>query len=204
MNRVILISILLVILACGMADANNLLLAPTGTTLTTGQFRAEAALSPNNDNGKYFWLGAGLHQLELNAISVDNNPGNTENLVGAQWNFIPETIFTPAVAFGVRDAASESSEGIGVYFAITRHLPLPENSILQDFGVTFGMGAAGIRGPFFGFQANLPHGFFAEGEYDSKDFNAAVGWEVMPMFKLKGYYIRGEAYFGAQFTNVEF
>ena len=201
MNRAVLVLMLLAMLTSGSAVANDLLLAPTGVTLTTGQDRAEAAL---NDNGKYFWLGTGFKAYELNVVHIDSNPDGNENLIGAQWNFIPETIFAPAVAFGVRDAASESKEGIGAYFAITRHLPLPERSILEDFGLTFGLGAVGIRGPFFGFQAELARHFLAEGEYDSQNFNAAVGWEAMPNFKIKAYIIRGEAYFGAQLERMDF
>ncbi len=186
------------------AAANYLLLAPTGVTLTTGQFRAEAALSPNNEQGKYFWLGTGFHQYEINVIQVDDKDGSDESLIGVQWSFIPETFLTPAVSFGLKDVASQSAEGVGVYLAITRSLPLSERSILKQFALTVGLGAAGIRGPFAGFQAELPNRLFAEGEYDSQNLNAAFGWEVLPGFKVKAYTIRGEVYYGAQLARAEF
>ena len=187
------------------AFANPLLLIPTGTTLSTGQYRAEAALSPNNDHGKYFWLGTGFRQCEVNVIRVDSRLGRDENLIDVQCSFLPETFLTPAVAFGATDVASQSAEGIGVYIVITRHLPIGESSpLLKDFALTAGVGIAGIRGPFFGFEAKLPGSFFAEGEYDSQDLNAAVGWEPMPYFRIKAYTIRSEVYFGAEVASVTF
>ena len=204
MRRHLLAGLLVAVWAICPAAANYLLLAPTGVTLTTGQYRAEAAFSPRNDEGKYFWLGTGFRQYELNVIQVPSNDGGDESLVGVQLNFIPETFLTPAVSFGLKDVASQSAEGIGVYVAITRSLPLSERSILKQFALTAGVGAAGIRGPFVGFQAELPNRFFAEGEYDSQNLNAAVGWEPLPGFKVKAYTIRGELYYGAQLARVGF
>ena len=187
------------------AFANPLLLAPTGTTLATGQFRVEAAFSPNNQEGKYFWLGTGFHQCEINVIRLDKRLCKDENLIGIQWNFLPETFLTPAVSFGATDVASQSAEGIGVYLAVTRHLPIGESSrFLKNFALTVGVGAAGIRGPFVGFEAKLPGSFFAEGEYDSQDLNAAVGWAPMPYLRLKAYTIRSEFYFGAEAVSIAF
>ncbi len=204
MRKDLLAGLLMAVLATGPAAANYLLLAPTGVTLTTGQYRAEAALSPDNDEGKYFWLGTGFRQYEFNVIRVDNKDGSDESLIGVQLNFIPETFLTPAVSFGLKDVASQSAEGVGIYVAITRSLPLSERSILKQFALTVGLGAAGIRGPFVGFQAELPGRFFAEGEYDSQNLNAAVGWEPLAGFKVKAYTIRGELYYGAQLARVEF
>ncbi len=205
LGRGICVSLLATIWATCPAFANPLLLIPTGTTLSTGQYRAEAALSPNNDHGKYFWLGTGFRQCEVDVIRVDNRHGTDENLIAVQWEYLPETSLTPAVAFGATDVASQSAEGIGVYLVITRHLPIGESSrILKDFALTAGIGVAGIRGPFFGFEAKLPGSFFAEGEYDSQNLNAAVGWEPMPRFRIKAYTIRSELYFGAEFVSVTF
>lgn len=186
------------------AHSNPLILEPTGTTLTTGQVRAEAALSPGNEHGKYYWLAAGFQQFEFNVIRTENGTGKNENMVGLQWGFLPETIFTPGISFGVRDIASQSAEGIGGYVAVTKHLPLPENSLLKDLGLTAGIGAAGIRGTFFGFQAKLPFNLFAEGEYDSKDFNTAVGWQPISLLKLKAYNIRKDFYIGAELVPISF
>ena len=187
------------------AGANPLLLAPTGETLTTGQFRLEAALSPGKDRGKLFWFATGFQQWEFNATRIDNRCGEDETLLGVQWNFLPETMLTPAVSFGVRDAAFQSAEGLGVYAAVTRHLPVGEGSwFLKDVAVTAGIGAAGIRGPFASFEVLTVGNLFAEAEYDSREFNAAVGWQPIPRLKLKLYTIRDELYYGAELVPIAF
>ena len=187
------------------ASANPIIFAPSGTTLTTGQVRAEAAASSDNANGQYYWLSTGLMQYEVDLLKFHADNGRDETQMGAQWSFLPETLFTPAVGFGVRDLTSQSKEGIGFYTAITRHLPLSIFSpILKDFALTAGFGVAGVHGPFCGFEAKLPWNIFAQGEYDSRDINAALGWQPNKYFRLKTYSIRSEFYFGAEIPPIQF
>jgi len=186
------------------ALANNLILIPTGTTLTTGQVRAEAALSVDGTDGRYFWLGAGLQQYELNVTRFQRPHLAAENVIDLQFCFIPETIFTPAVAFGINDLADQSRQGPGPYAVITRHLPLPEASPLKGFAATVGFGVVGLRGPFLGVEAELPAHFVLQGEYDSRDYNAAIGWKLTPSFMLKAYTIRRENYLGAELVPLTF
>lgn len=204
-NTIIYWLICWALISSGAVMANPLLLSPTGETLTTGQFRLEAALSPGNDRGKLFWFATGFQQWEFNATRIDNRCGEDETLLGVQWSFLPETMLTPAVSFGARDAAFQSAEGLGVYAAVTRHLPIGEGSrFLKDFMVTAGIGAAGIRGPFASFEAKIFGNLFAEAEYDSREFNAAVGWQPIPRLKLKLYTIRDEIYYGAELVPISF
>ena len=186
------------------ANANPIILAPSGTTLTTGQIRAEAATTADNGNGQYYWLATGLMQVELNVIRLQAQGVRDETQLGAQWSFLPETIFTPAIGFGVRDVSSQSKEGIGFYTAITKHLPMPAVSPLKDFALTAGFGVAGVHGPFCGFEAKLPWNMFAQGEYDSRDINAAIGWQPVKYFRIKTYSIRSDFYFGAEILPIQF
>jgi hypothetical protein len=203
-SRLILTVILATFVACP-ALSNPILLTPTGTTLTTGQVRAEAAFSPSNDNGKYYWFATGFRQFEANYIRHETSSGQPENLLGAQWCFIPETFFTPAVAFGVTDIASQSQEGPSGYFAVTKNVPIERLlPAIGEFKATIGFGAGGIRGPFAGFETKLPFGFFAEGEYDTRDFNGAIGWQPTPRFRIKAYTIRADYFLGAELVPMSF
>jgi hypothetical protein len=185
--------------------ANRILLVPSGETLTTGQIRAEAALSPSNNDGKYMWLAAGLMQVELSVLRHERPSGEQDNEYSAQWNFLPETSFNPAVAFGVQDIADESEDGVTGYVVATKHLPIGAISpIVKDLAVTAGLAAGGIKGPFFGVEARLPLKFFIQGEYDSSDINAAFGWQPISMFRLKAYTIKNDAYFGAELLPLRF
>ncbi|MCE5323049.1 YjbH domain-containing protein [bacterium] len=201
----IFFAILMICILSSPVLANRILLVPSGETLTTGQFRAEAAVSPGNDEGSYMWLAAGLMQVELSVLRHENPGGEKDNEYGAQWSFLPETTFNPAVAFGVQDIADESGDGITGYLVATKHLPIRlALPIINDFSVTAGLAAGGIEGPFFGLEAHLPLNFFIQGEYDSQNFNAALGWQPISMFRLKAYTIKDEAYFGAELLPLNF
>ena len=200
--RVVLILALCVPCAVG---ANPLLLAPTGTTLTTGQFRVEAALSPGNEHGKYMWFATGLFQLEGSLIRFEPPGEKAQNIFGAQWCFLPETFITPAVSFGVRDVAGQTDEGVAGYFAVTKHVATEGVvPVLREFSATLGLGVGGLRGPFASFEAKLPMGFFVQGEYDSRNLNGAFGWQPTSIFRLKAYSIRHDTYFGAELLTSVF
>lgn len=184
--------------------ANPLILAPTATTLTTGQVRAEAALSSSRDDGRYYWLATGLQQYEINAIGFQRHGGRVEAAIGAQASFLPETSLSPAVAFGISDIASQW-DGVGIYAVVTKHLPVGQSSpVIRGLAATVGIGVLGIKGPFAGVEAKLPRGFFVQGEWDSHDLNAAIGWQPISLFRVKAYSVRGETYYGAELVPVAF
>ncbi|MCE5314134.1 MAG: hypothetical protein ABFD49_08280 [Armatimonadota bacterium] len=205
MKKIILAVIMLSICSSGPILANRILLVPSGQTLTTGQVRAEAALSSGNDEGKYIWLATGLAQVEINWLRFNKPSGESDNEYGAQWNFLPETSFNPGVGFGVQDIAGESDAGVTGYVVATKHLPTSmTGKFVNDLSATVGVAAGGIEGPFFGFEAHFPLKFFAQGEYDTHFFNAAVGWQPISLFRLKAYTLRGEGYFGAELVPIQF
>lgn len=203
--RNLLIGSILACTLCVGCRADPALLAPTGVTLTTGQIRAAAAFSTEDSADRYFWLGAGLMQVEINLLRIESSGGASRNVLGAQWNFLPETMITPAVGFGVRDALSDSEEGFGIYAAVTKRLPVPAlAATVQELAVTAGIGAGGIKGPFFSAEARLPSRLILQLEYDSRDLNGALAWEPVPPFRLKAYSIRSEFYLGAEIAPLRF
>ncbi len=206
MRQLLILSCVLVTLVCSSAgNADRSILLPTGTTLTTGQVRAEALFSYANDHGNYQMLATGFQQFEFNATRVEFEGGRRETLLGAQWSFLPETFFTPAVGFGVRDATSQSKEGIGVYGAITKHFPTgPAQDWFSDFSVTVGLGAKSLKGPFASTEFHLPHNIFVQAEYSQEGWNAALGWQPLPLVRLKTYSLSNLNYVGAELIPIEF
>ncbi|MGI6294934.1 MAG: hypothetical protein ACOX3G_02500 [Armatimonadota bacterium] len=185
--------------------ADPLILSPTANTLTTGQYRAEAAWRSNNSRDRLFRLGAGFQQYEVNVLRLEKHDSRADNIVGVQWSFLPETSFNPAVAFGISDAGNQSDDGTGIYGVITRHLPIGRSSVfIKDFAATVGLGLFGIRGPFAGFEARLPYKFFVQGEYDSRNLNGAIGWQPLKQFRVKAYTIDKDYYLGAELVPVFF
>lgn len=203
--RTLLIAAALITCLCAPVVADPILLAPSGKTLSTGQFRAEAAMAFDDENGKYLWLGTGLMQLEANVIRLDDVKGRTENQIGLQWNFMPETFATPAVAFGATDVTSESDDGIGFYIVTTKRLSLGAvNPLIKELSGTAGVGIRGIKGMFFGLEAKLPMNLSLQAEYDSREFNGAIGWQPIKMLKLKAYSIHDEFYYGLEIPPIKF
>jgi len=197
--------IMILILSAGAtAQANPLILAPTAATLTTGQVRAEAALSSGNRDGHYYWLAAGLQQYELNAIGFQKRGERVQAAIGAQASFLPETSLSPGIAFGISDIASQW-DGVGVYAVVTKRLPVGESSpVIRELAATVGVGVLGIKGPFGGIEAKLAGKFFVQAEWDSHDLNGAVGWQPIGLFRVKAYSIRGDTYYGAEVVPVTF
>ena len=109
------------------------------------------------------------------------------------------------MAFGGTDIASQSREGIGAYLAATKHISTEAVApFIKDFSATVGIGVHGIKAFFAGFEAKFPPGIFVQGEFDSRDFNGAVGWQPIPLFRLKAYSIRADFYYGAELVPIVF
>lgn len=203
--RIGILSFVLLVLCAASAWSDNIINVPRGTTLTTGQFRGQAMFSASGDEGNFFSTAIGLKQLELGYIHAEYPNGRQEELVSAQWNVLPETFITPAIGIGVRDIGSQSTEGIGFYGSITKHIPIQNyTKYVDDFSVTFGMGSKSVKGFFCGAEVKLPLYFVGQLEYDGDYWNSALSWQPVETFRLKLYRIGYEHYFGAEFVPLEF
>lgn len=204
--------------------ADRIIFAPTGTTLSAGEVKAEAATSPSNDDSKIYWVGLGLQNFEVNAIRFDfknDSPTVTKNrsrtivnfdtsldeedydIVNAQLGLIPETTLTPAISIGTWDLTDKTADGTGYFLAfskavpLTKELPLP----VSDVKVHAGFGISGMDNIFGGAEASLPLGLKVSAEYFQKDFNYALGWGPVAGLQLKAYILDGETYYGLKFSS---
>jgi len=200
----ILLLVVITLLACG-AWADNIITVPRGTTLTNGQFRGQFMFSQSGNNGNFFSMSVGLKQLELNYTHAEYADDRKEELVSGQWNVLPETFITPAIGVGVRDVGSQSKEGMGVYGALTKHIPIENYTrYIDDFSVTFGLGAKSIHGFFCGAEMKLPLYFVGQLEFDGDYWNSALCWQPVEAFRFKIFRVGYKHYFGAEFTPLEF
>lgn len=226
MRIIICIALVLAALAAGPVSADRIIFAPTGTVLSAGEVKAEAATSPSNDNSKVYWLGLGLQKFEVNAIRLDikndnpivatslkssgralidfDNPTDEDlDIVNAQLSLVPETTLTPAVSIGAWDLTDKTAGGIGYFLAfskavpLTKELPLP----VSDVKVHAGFGVSGIEDFFGGAEASLPLGIRVSAEYFQKDLNYAIGWGPVSGLQLKAYILDGETFYGLKFSS---
>ena len=199
--------ILLCCLVAGAVSADRLILTPTGQTLGTG-IKAEYAASSDGDV-KAYWIHLGLSKIELEGARFQDFAPDDIDVVSAQIQVVPETSFTPGVAFGIRDIADESDgmgglyDGQTIYVASSKAVPVTGGipAVFQDMKVHGGFGMGGsLSGLFFGVSGKLPMGLNLMGEYDTDDWNFALQYNVVPTLKIQASSIKGDIYYGALFS----
>ena len=223
MRIIVCFALVFAVIAVGPVSADRIIFAPTGTTLSPGELKAEAATSPSNDNSRIYWLGLGMKQFEVNAIRLDgrnDNPVVSEDrgraivdfddpeskdidIINAQLNLVPETTLTPAISVGAWDLTDKTEGGTGYFLAITKGVPLTKELPLpiRDVKVHAGFGISGIEDFFGGAEASLPLGLRVSAEYFQKDLNYAIGWGPLPGLQVKAYILDGETFYGLRFSS---
>ncbi len=188
---------------CGKCD--NLLLAPSGSCLHTGQFRAEAAIGTDNSDDRYYWLGAGILQFEANLTAQHRAGFGTDNIITLQYHAIPQTTVTPSIALGVWDVADETDDGVAPFIAATKELYLGDDgAFIRSVEATLGAGFNGMDGVFGGVKVGLPRNISLCGEYFRDKINLSLGFELGSIAAVKLYRIRGDYYYGLSFTPIKF
>lgn len=191
------------------AGADRLILIPEGTTLSTGGLKAEY-MSKFGGDGTVYLANVGISRLEIEGASFRNfsNGSGKADVISAQVSVLPETEFTPAVAVGVRDIGDASTGsnslygGRSYYLAASKKIPITGGIpiLFTDVSVHAGLGTDSLHGLFFGVEGNLPFGVRISGEYDSRDFNFALSYKVIPTVKADLSFVKGDLYYGATFA----
>lgn len=188
-------------LIAGTAVADRLILIPTGTTLSTGDFRAEYA---GHGSAQAYWAAVGITRLEVEGAWFRNFGSNENGAVSAQIAVLPETSFTPALGVGVRDIGDSADtsallyDGRSAYVAVSKGVETGEGlTFVQDLKAHAGIGTGSLSGIFFGAEVTLPGKVRLAAEYDTKDFNFAATYNVAPIAKLRVSSIHDEGYYGA-------
>ncbi len=188
---------------CGKCD--NLLLAPSGSCLHTGQFRAEAAIGMDNSDDRFYWLGFGIAQFEANLVSERHPVTGTDNIVTLQYHAFPQTAVTPSISLGVWDVADETKDGVAPFIAATKELYIgDEGRLIRNVEATLGAGFNGLDGLFGGVKVGLPHNISLCGEYFQDKINLSLGFNLGSVAAVKLYRMRGDNYYGLSFTPIRF
>jgi hypothetical protein len=193
---------LLTAMIAGGACADQLIFAPTGRTLGLGQAKLEAAVSADDSDAKFIWANVGLPRLELQGIRVEDEAGNSDDGFGAELAVLPETMITPAVGVGVRDAGNNTSLGRAFYAAVTKTVPLVSNMGLpiRYLKLSGGLGTDELNGLFGGIEVGLPYRLEGVAEWDGQQFNASLGWTPISHVQLKAYWLDGEFFYGGRLS----
>lgn len=204
MNKKIFLAIVLLIILCiSTAFANNLILAPSGSNLHTGEVRAEGAVGMNDSNNRFYWLGFGISQLEVNLLSADRVVGKDVDIVSLQYHFLPQTGVTPSVSFGIWDVFDDTDDGIAPYAAATKEI-ISDFGIIESLELTGGFGFNGIDGIFGGITMKLPAKISLCAEYFNDKINTSIGFSIGSFAAVKLYRIESDYYYGIQFTPFSF
>lgn len=194
----------------GVSSADRLLVIPEGTTLSIGDVKGEV-LARTDGDGQMYSVNIGLPRLEIEGAGFQdfNDSNDDATTISAQVSIIPETSFTPAIAFGVRDIGNDSNVhnsiygGRAYYLTASKRLVLADavNSGFNDVSVHCGIGTDSLKGLFFGVEGTLPMGLRLCGEYDSEDVNFGVSYNIIPAIRIDAASIKGDAYYGATIST---
>ena len=199
-TTLLLIVIVAVHLLVGSAFGDRLLLIPTGTTLGTGDFRAEYAAS---GTARAYWAATGISRLEVEGAWFNGFGPQPDTAWSVQIAVLPETSFTPALGIGMRDMGSTTDksaalyDGRSLYMAVTKSIELGEGlTFIQDLKLDAGIGTGSLNGIFFGAEAGLSGRLRLAAEYDTRDFNFAATYGVAPIVNVRVSSIHGDVYYG--------
>ena len=198
------LALLLALCVC-QAEADRLILIPTGSVLDSGAIKAEAAFRSSDgssifvprDADQINWANIGISRFEVDARRLVAG-GLDKITVGIEAGVLPETLITPGVGIGIRDLTDELERSY--YLAVTKTVPLSDKLPLpiHDVKVHGGFGINGELGGFFaGGQVGLPMNLTLCAEYDSENFNAALKWSPVSKIGLKVYTLDSEFFYGA-------
>ena len=208
MKRVVVLvaPALLVALCVSQVQANRLIVMPTGSVLSSGAVKAEAAFRSSDgtsvitpkDADQINWLNIGISRFELDARRLVSSDGTDKDTMGVEAGVLPETLITPAVGIGVRDISDEVERGY--YLAVTKTVPLTDTVPLpiHDVRIHGGFGLHGeLDGLFFGAEVGLPMGLSISAEVVDSNLNASIGWSPISKISLKAYSLDSEIFYGA-------
>lgn len=207
--KIVSIAFILTGLLISISNAENLILIPTGKTLSTGGVQAEY-LSKFGEDGKVYFANIGISRLEIQAAKFqDFSNGDDPTAISAQISVLPETTFTPALAIGIRDISNETTSYNSLYgkrsyyIAASKKVPIVGGIplLFQDVSLHGGIGTDSLSGVFFGIEGVLPMGLHLNAEYDTDDVNVALSYKVIPTLKADVSYIKGDMYYGAMFST---
>ncbi len=203
-TAIFLLIVLMSVVTCSNAD--RIIFAPTGSTLSMGQIRAEAAVKSADTSEHLYWGAIGLGQIELSAIKVDKNESlshfGDDDVVSVALGLIPETPITPGVSVGVWNIGADESRNRGYYMAASKSVPMDSAfNFLSDLRLHVGVGTKGTSGVFGGIEAGLPKGVRISAEYFQHNVNFALNWAPIKAARLKVYWIDGDPYYGVEFSK---
>ena len=199
----------LVLTLVDAASADRLILIPTGDTFGTGGVKAEYAGNADGD-GRIYWVNVGIGKFEVEGARYAGYGPDDTDVLSAQAQVTPETMFTPALAVGVRNIGEDakglslSSGGRSIYAVSSKTVPITEGipGLLEGVRVHGGVGIGGeLSGFFFGIEGKIaPLGARALVEYDTEDWNYALAYGIK-MLQGKVSWIKGDVYYGGAFTT---
>lgn len=191
----------LVMAIAGQVFADQLILAPTGRTLTLGQAKLEGAVMADDSDNSIVWANVGLPRLELNAIRVENEGNDGDIGFGAEFAILPETLVTPAIGVGIRDITDETNFGPAFYAAVSKTVPLAGKlPVITSLKLHGGLGTDSLDGIFAGVELGLPYNLNGIAEYVNDNFNFSLGWSPIKFVQVKAYWIDSDFFYGGRLS----
>ncbi|MCW5934009.1 MAG: hypothetical protein KIT45_06870 [Fimbriimonadia bacterium] len=182
------------------AQADRLIRVPTGSFVYPERLKVEYAAQIGANKGSFTDAVFRINGfVEVGWTHTQPAAGKTIDAAHLHYSLYPEIPgYAPGIAIGARDLFNKTSEGTGYFLAITYGVALMGNEPLdRDLRLTLGAGARGIRGFFMGVEAPLTNTLLIQAEHDTRQLNAALVWQPLPVLQLRWTVLNTQPYVGA-------
>ncbi len=182
------ILILALLGAVAVAQAERLILIPTGKKYAKGMLRTEWLLAGKHPDDVQWFLGTGIgDSFDAEILYERLGPNPHVSSVNFAYNYlVPVVNLTPGISFGVRDLMNKTADRRSLYLATTFRIGL-DGDYNSDvpMELTIGVGTESIKGLFVGVMIPASENFRLLAEHDSLRITA--GFEIRP---VKGFGFR--------------
>ncbi len=186
---------LLPCIAC--ADASyygytGLIFTPTAEALSLGQANAIGVFVNGDNDTDTTFVGGNIgitKSLEVGAAWLDSDPGDSEVIVNAKWQFLAESELNPAFAIGFADITNEIDST--PYAVMTKSINLMSTS-LRNPKISIGVGNGILDGFFAGASAFLGDRTELMVEYDTENFNVGARFNLTENLKINAALLDGD------------
>jgi hypothetical protein len=143
--------------------------------------------------------------VEVEVARFDNfNSGNVYSVSG-QVNVLSESTVAPAISLGCRDIGDKTTTSNSLYggrsFYVTASKGIPITGgiplLFTDMHVHAGLGTDSLSGLFLGVEGRTVIGVRLAAEYDNKNLNYGLYYDVVPHVRVSLTSRNGDIFYGA-------
>ena len=189
------------------ANADRIVLAPSGNLLSPDTVKVEYFLAPNrrNESFAFFQYASpdGI-ELEFNRVDLASDSKNRYSF-NLQYPFLTDLGATPALSVGVRDLSGTGLERQAFYIAAGKSVPLSDRQarFVKELRWSAGIGTGYFHAPFAGVQIRLSSGLRISAEWWRNRPDVSLSLPLAKAWNARAYSLNGDVFYGLTYTLIK-